>query len=65
MGTSEPYVFEPHKPEKRRNISYPVCRKCGLVYLKNAFTDWSIARGCNSEDHPSFDAKRKLAGTPL
>ena len=52
------YKFDPHSPKKRKNISWPVCSKCGLIYLRNDFTDWAIKMGCNNNDHPNYERER-------
>jgi len=36
-----------------------VCSNCGLVSLRNEFTDWSIRMGCMSSDHPQYEIARK------
>lgn len=55
------YVYEPHKPGKRKGIPWPVCCYCGLVYLNNEFTRWSVKKGCNSREHPGYEAQRRGA----
>jgi hypothetical protein len=53
------YVFEAHDPVKRfKRLSWLVCKYCGLVYLNNRFTKWSIKKGCNSSDHPDYERMR-------
>jgi hypothetical protein len=52
------YEYEPHFVTKIKNIPWGVCNKCGLVYLSNIFTKWSIKKGCNSEDHPEYNKFR-------
>jgi hypothetical protein len=59
---TEPYTMEHHAPVKLRSIPWLVCRKCGLVYLKNPFTAWCVKHGCNSEDHPSYARQRAMTG---
>lgn len=34
-----------------------ICVKCGLVYLKNALTQWCIEQGCNHMDHTNYQKK--------
>lgn len=55
---AEAYKMEPHHPVKWKGIPWVVCQKCGLVYLRNPLTEWSIKHGCNSSDHPQFKLKR-------
>ena len=45
-----------HAPRLLKGISWPVCRKCGLVYLKNPLTAWCIKMGCDYADKPNFKA---------
>jgi hypothetical protein len=54
----EVYKFESHSKKHRKNLSWPVCEKCGLIYLKNNFTAWAIKNGCNSNDHPDYEKQR-------
>lgn len=56
----EPYKFEPHNP-KGKIVGKDYCVKCGLLYLRNEFTQWAIKMGCNNEDHPQHAQIRKLA----
>lgn len=58
----EPYKFVGHSFRMVSRIGKSVCTNCGLVCLKNEFTEWSVKMGCNSSDHPSFESKRKLTG---
>ncbi len=32
----------------------PVCSKCGLMLLKNPFTDWANKMGCQNDLHPQY-----------
>jgi hypothetical protein len=36
----------PHSPDKLGRLPWPVCKKCGLVYLKNEATKQRVKRGC-------------------
>ena len=55
----ETYKFEAHKPRQlTKRITVPVCQYCGLVYLKNKFTQWCIRMGCRHELHRDY--KRQL-----
>ena len=58
----ENYKYEAHSPKKRKNTAYPVCEKCGLIYLKNPFTEWGIRMGCNNNDHPDYEKQRQKTG---
>lgn len=55
----ETYKYEPCSLTKTI-AGKPYCSKCGTVYLNNEFSRWSIDKGCLSDIHPSFKAKRKL-----
>lgn len=51
---------EEHNFQKRfRSIPWLVCTKCGLVRLRNPFTDWCVRQGCNAEDHPQYEQIKK------
>lgn len=53
------FKVQPHRFHKFRVLPWPVC-ECGLIYLKNPFTQWCVEHGCNHEEHPSYAAvKRK------
>lgn len=43
-----------------KGFPWPVCKKCGLVYLKNQFTAWCIKMGCNNEDHSDYTKQLNL-----
>lgn len=66
---SEPWKKEPHRPVTVRVLPYPICARCGLVYLHNDFTQWSIEKGCTADEHPAFgSAKRRFTrhnGPPI
>jgi hypothetical protein len=46
-------------------LSRLVCRHCGLVALRNKFSDWSVRMGCNSAEHPDYGRQRMMAGKAL
>lgn len=52
------YEYEPHSICKIKGLSWSVCNKCGLVYLRNSFTQWAIRYGCNNEDHKDYERMR-------
>ncbi len=37
------------------------CLSCGLICMKNEFTEWALKQGCNHREHPSY--KNKLGIT--
>ena len=53
-----PYEYEPHIAVKVKGISWAVCKRCGLIYLKNDFTNWALKKGCNADDHPEYENAR-------
>ena len=54
------YEMELHAPVKLyKGLPWPVCKRCGLVYLKNSFTRWCVAKGCLAEYHPGFKQAMK------
>ncbi len=55
---NDKFKFESHAPKKRKNISWPVCSGCGLIYLNNDFTAWAIKKGCNNQDHDDYEKER-------
>ncbi len=38
--------LRPHQAKKLKQLSWPVCKFCGLVYLKNELTRQAIRVGC-------------------
>jgi hypothetical protein len=48
------YTFESHSPQPLKGTPWVYCRYCGLVYLNNSISKWSIKMGCNSSLHPLF-----------
>lgn len=54
----EPYKMMAHSFKFNKRIGKQVCSTCGLVALRNAFTDWSVRMGCLSSDHPQYDSAR-------
>lgn len=48
------FKHEPHTPVKVSGIPWPVCRGCGLVFLRNKITEWCKKYGCNHTEHPGF-----------
>jgi len=54
----ENYKHQAHSFNKKA-AGKPYCSRCGLVALRNKFTQWSITKGCLSELHPDYPRKRK------
>jgi hypothetical protein len=55
----ESYKMIGHSFVLSSRIGKSVCSNCGLVALRNEFTDWSIRMGCLSADHPQYESTRK------
>lgn len=56
MNKPKTFKVEPHDFGSIRGLSWPVCKGCGLVRLRNPLTDWCIRHGCNAEDAPGYKA---------
>lgn len=56
------YKYVAHCGKKEKVLPWLVCQRCGLIYLKNAFTHWSIDKGCKYDSHPSFRKERAKKG---
>ena len=60
VGKKPKYKYIPHGPWKAmKGIGKQQCEKCGLVNLNNAFTEWSIKKGCDSYLHVSYKQMRR------
>lgn len=55
----EKYKMIPHSFKLNSRIGKSVCSGCGLVALKNMFTQWSVDKGCLSELHPGYEKARR------
>lgn len=51
------YKLEPHAFTTSKKILYQRCKRCGLLTLRNALTEWAIRMGCNANDHPEYTAR--------
>ena len=58
----EQYSLEPHRPTNIKGISWRICAYCGLIYLNNPLTKWSIEKGCNNKDYPGYKEIAKRIG---
>jgi hypothetical protein len=56
------YKFESHSPKKIKGIPWLVCNTCGLLYLRNPFTNWAIRVGCYSDYHSEYNKMRSVSG---
>lgn len=59
----EQYKMIGHSFKLNSRIGKSVCSNCGLVSLRNEFTDWSVRMGCMSSEHPQYEAARKRYST--
>lgn len=51
----EDYQYEPHNFSGRTpGNAYVHCVKCGLIMMKNGFSQWAQKVGCNAKYHPSY-----------
>ncbi len=55
------YKIEKHSPGKIKGIPWLVCKSCGLVYLRNQFTRWSVKMGCYADYHRDYKKMRNRA----
>ena len=39
------FKFESHTPKKSKSFPWMYCSGCGLVFLRNRFTNWCRKRG--------------------
>lgn len=42
-------------------VGKSVCEKCGLVWLNNHITEWSVKKGCDATNHPDFKRQLRLS----
>jgi hypothetical protein len=56
----EPYKYAPHSWGYLKAAGRNICNHCGLVRLKNDFTEWCVKMGCNNADHPGYKAQRNM-----
>ncbi len=55
----ETYKMQDHSFVFSERLRKSVCSRCGLLALKNQFTQWSVDKGCFSDLHPQYENKRK------
>lgn len=41
------------------------CTSCGLIALRNKFSDWCIEKGCLYDAHPSFKSTKQKFGSGI
>jgi len=54
LNKAEVYKMEAHNAGMIKGIPWQVCKKCGLVYLRNDISKLAIRLGCNHELHQEF-----------
>jgi hypothetical protein len=50
------YKLEGHTFVQPRRMGKPLCKRCGLVLLRNPLTAWCDDKGCHFSDHPGYRA---------
>lgn len=58
-SSKKPYKMKGHSFVPLSSVGKQYCRNCGLVALRNRATDWCIEKGCNFEDHNSYEQAMK------
>lgn len=58
MKQTELFKLEPHHFKSVKRMNWQICVHCGLVALKNDFTEWAMKQGCNYRDHTQYQNKR-------
>lgn len=56
------YEYDPHKWIKCTAIGRDRCTKCGLLALRNKFTNWCIKMGCDNANHARYTYERNTCG---
>lgn len=51
----ETYKYESHNFILMKGIGKHVCKRCGLVSLRNEISQWCVDKGCYYEDHNQHD----------
>ncbi|MES1987007.1 MAG: hypothetical protein V4440_03085 [Pseudomonadota bacterium] len=59
----ESYKLINHSFEFNKRAGKSICTNCGLLALRNEFTDWSIRVGCMASDHPQYENVRRRTST--
>ncbi len=57
------YRLVPHHFGTRKRMPWPVCKSCGLISLRNRFSQWCEKMGCEHERHPEY-ASRARSSAP-
>lgn len=59
------YTMEPHRWKPMKGISRDRCVKCGLLALRNKFSEWCARMGCEHAEHPAYKRQRDTLGGEL
>lgn len=62
MTEREHYSYQSHSPQPMKGLPWPVCARCGLVFLRNKLTAWCIKLGCNHELHSDWPRMLRTLG---
>jgi hypothetical protein len=54
------FKVEPHSFRQVKRLQWPICANCGLVKLKNDFSDFCVKYGCNHSDHPGYKSAMRV-----
>ncbi len=52
------WKIEPHQWVKFKGIGRDRCVKCGLLALKNKFSQFCVKMGCDHTEHPQYKYER-------
>lgn len=58
VDEKQTYKFVAHQWIRRKNLPWLMCKTCGLLLLKNAFTKWCDSKDCLNEIHSEFSNAR-------
>ena len=57
------YKMVGHSFTPLKGVGKSYCKNCGLVALRNKFTDWCVDKGCNYDVHSQYkSAKKRYTG---
>ena len=59
----ESYKMIGHSFEFSKRAGKHICTNCGLVALRNEFTDWSVRAGCMASEHSQYESMRRRASS--
>lgn len=62
IEAKHPYKLQAHNFQSLKKLPWPKCQHCGLLKLRNRFTDWCVRMGCNASDHSGYQQQRLSSG---